>query len=249
MERGKRPTEGAQCWRSCWAFSIKNKNKGEKNYFGKKKKYKLCHKQLQGPWPTSGGEGVEGSQGEAWWASCRSTLWEGRLESVDLHIQHFCVSANWCKSGGGWWENFLGGILDRIVERQELRLVSGEVLDSTTFLKKGKPAREKASIYWMVVDLVLLFSQSVMSDSVVTPWTIACQAPLSMGFPRQEYWSGLPFPFPGESSWPRIEPESPALQADSLPLSHLDKMFINSRSCRRWFWLLKVSGRGSWAKW
>ena len=81
-----------------------------------------------------------------------------------------------------------------------LRLVSGEVLDSTTFLKKGKPAREKASIYWMVVDLLLLFSQSVMSDSVVTPWTIACQAPLSMGFPRQEYWSGLPFPFPGESS-------------------------------------------------
>ena len=37
MERGKRPTEGAQCWRLCWAFSIKNKNKGEKNYFGKKK--------------------------------------------------------------------------------------------------------------------------------------------------------------------------------------------------------------------
>lgn len=38
MERGKRPTEGAQCWRLCWAFSIKNKNKGEKNYFEKKKK-------------------------------------------------------------------------------------------------------------------------------------------------------------------------------------------------------------------
>ena len=37
----------------------------------------------------------------------------------------------------------------------------------------------------------------------VTPWTVACQAPLSMGFSRQEYWSGLPCPPPGESSWPR----------------------------------------------
>ena len=40
------------------------------------------------------------------------------------------------------------------------------------------------------------FSRSVVSDSFATPWTIACQAPLSMGFPRWEYWSGLPFPSP-----------------------------------------------------
>ena len=58
-----------------------------------------------------------------------------------------------------------------------------------------------------------------MSDSV-TPWTVARQAPLSMGFPRQEYWSGLPFPSPRHLLNPRIEPRSPALQADSLPLSH-----------------------------
>ena len=38
-----------------------------------------------------------------------------------------------------------------------------------------------------------------MSDSFVTPWTVACQVPVSMGFPRQEYWSGLPFPSPGVS--------------------------------------------------
>ena len=42
-----------------------------------------------------------------------------------------------------------------------------------------------------------------MSDSFVTPWTVAHQVPLSIGFPRQEYWSGLPFPSPGESSQPR----------------------------------------------
>ena len=43
-------------------------------------------------------------------------------------------------------------------------------------------------------------------DSFVTPWTAARQAPLSMGFPRQEYWSGLPFPSPGEPPHPGIEP-------------------------------------------
>ena len=48
-------------------------------------------------------------------------------------------------------------------------------------------------------------------------WTVSYQAPPSMGFPRQEYWSGLPFPSPGDLSNPGIEPESPALQADALP--------------------------------
>ena len=50
-------------------------------------------------------------------------------------------------------------------------------------------------------------------------WTVALQAPLSMGFLRQEYWSGLPFPSPGDLPDPGIEPESPAWQADSLLLS------------------------------
>ena len=53
--------------------------------------------------------------------------------------------------------------------------------------------------------------------TLATPWTVACQAPLSMGFSRQEYWSGLPFPSPGNLPNPRIKPRSPALQADSLP--------------------------------
>ena len=50
-----------------------------------------------------------------------------------------------------------------------------------------------------------------------TPWTVAYKAPLSMGFSRQEYWSGLPFPSPGELPDPGTEPRSPALQADTLP--------------------------------
>ena len=60
-----------------------------------------------------------------------------------------------------------------------------------------------------------------MPNSFVTLWTIACQAPLSMGFPKQEYWSGLPFPSLGDLPDLGIEPGSPALQTDSLPLSHL----------------------------
>ena len=55
----------------------------------------------------------------------------------------------------------------------------------------------------------------------VTLWTVALQAPLSMRFfPRQEYWSGLPFALPGDLPHPGIEPGSPALQVNSLPLSY-----------------------------
>ena len=52
--------------------------------------------------------------------------------------------------------------------------------------------------------------------TIMTPWTVACQAPLSMGFSRQEYWSGLPFPSLGDLPDPGIETGSPAFQADSL---------------------------------
>ena len=51
----------------------------------------------------------------------------------------------------------------------------------------------------------------------VAPWTVAYQAPPSMDFSRQEYWSGLPFPSPGDLPDPGIKPGSPALQADTLP--------------------------------
>ena len=51
----------------------------------------------------------------------------------------------------------------------------------------------------------------------MTPWTVAYQVPLSMGFSRQEDWSGLPFPSPGDLPDPGMEPGSPALQADALP--------------------------------
>ena len=68
--------------------------------------------------------------------------------------------------------------------------------------------------------LILLKKVKVKSLSrvrlFVTPWTVALQAPPSTGFSRQEYWSELPFPSPGDLPDPGIKPRSPALQADAL---------------------------------
>ena len=60
----------------------------------------------------------------------------------------------------------------------------------------------------------------VLVQLFATLWTVALQAPLSMGFSRQEYWSGLPFPSPGDLPDPGIRLRCPALQVDSLPLNH-----------------------------
>ena len=71
--------------------------------------------------------------------------------------------------------------------------------------------------------VVGVLSESEVAQScpnLVTPWTVAHQAPPSMGFSRQEYWSGLPFPSPGDLPNPGIEPGSPGspkLQVDTLP--------------------------------
>ena len=61
------------------------------------------------------------------------------------------------------------------------------------------------------------------------PWTVACQAPLSMELSRQEYWSGLPFPFPGYLPDPGIEPRSLALQTDTLPSEPPGKLVMSLR--------------------
>ena len=63
----------------------------------------------------------------------------------------------------------------------------------------------------------------------VTPWTVAYQAPPSMGFSRQEYWSGLPFPSPGDLPDPGIEPGSPTLQADALTSEPPGKLSLKGK--------------------
>ena len=63
-----------------------------------------------------------------------------------------------------------------------------------------------------------------------TPWTVAYQAPPFMGFSRQVYWSGLPFPSPGDLPDSAIEPRSPALCADTLPSEPPGKSFSPSET-------------------
>ena len=65
-----------------------------------------------------------------------------------------------------------------------------------------------------------MLSHLVMSNSSASPWTVVHQAPLFMGFPRQESWTGLSFPSSGDLPNPGTELMSSALQVDSLPLSH-----------------------------
>ena len=69
---------------------------------------------------------------------------------------------------------------------------------------------------FLVLYKVKSYSHSFIQFFAI-PWTVAHEAPLSMEFSRQEYWSGLPFPSPGDLPNPGIEPGYPALQADSLP--------------------------------
>ena len=71
----------------------------------------------------------------------------------------------------------------------------------------------------------------------VTPWTVALQAPLSMGISRQEYWSGLPCPLPGDLLDPRIQPASPpapALQVDSYPWASKEASYVAADSVHPW---------------
>ena len=67
--------------------------------------------------------------------------------------------------------------------------------------------------------------------ALATPWTVVCQAPLSMGFSRQEYWSGLPFTSSGDLPNPGTEPVSPAWQMDSLPMNHQGINVMNTELC------------------
>ena len=104
-----------------------------------------------------------------------------------------------------------GGLPDPGMESESLaspKLASG-------FFTNVPPGKPSLCIY------IYLYggggSVAKSCPTLVTPWTVAHQAPLSIEFSRQEYWSRLPLPSPGDLSYPGIEPGSPALQADFLP--------------------------------
>ena len=101
-------------------------------------------------------------------------------------------------------------------------------------LSRSKPKNVQVKVKVKSLSSVQLFE---------TPWTISYQAPLSMEFSRQEYWSGLPFPSPGDLPNTGTEPGSPVLQADTLPseppgkptiapISHASKVMLKILQAR-----------------
>ena len=119
-------------------------------------------------------------------------------------------------------------------------VINLEVLSSMELNLENHPEVREGYSLWLLAPsqlIKVLFSctfqtlliHSVVSGLLVTPWTIACQAPLPMEFFRQAYWSEVPFYSPGDLPDPGIEPTSPVsptLQADSLPLSHRGNHYI-----------------------
>ena len=89
-------------------------------------------------------------------------------------------------------------------------------------------AFEWSDMKWKLLSHVRLFA---------TPGTVACQAPLSMGFSRQEHWSGLPFSSPEDLPNPGTEPRSPALQVDSLPAELQGSPSSRKRHLRQEPWI------------
>ena len=92
----------------------------------------------------------------------------------------------------------------------------------------------------------VLFAKSC--PTLATPWTVAHQAPLSMGFSRQEYWSGLPFPSPGDLPHPGIKRRSPALQADSLSTELWEKPIPVANFPANYFRITMAHARKSYSK-
>ena len=83
-------------------------------------------------------------------------------------------------------------------------------------------SRKRRNLFYSLPACMLLLQSCLILCDL---WTIARQAPLSMGFSRQEHWSGLSCPTPGDLPDPGIKPTSPALQVDSLPMSHWGSHF------------------------
>ena len=120
---------------------------------------------------------------------------------VIWYIQIRSILSFW---GGTWWWK----TTDSIVYRE-----TTNSMQKSSFQK----IYISLSIDWFINRFILLLlSHFSHVQLFVTPWTVVHQAPLSMGFSRQEYWSGLPFPSPGELPDPGIEPRSPILQTDAL---------------------------------
>ena len=116
---------------------------------------------------------------------------------------------------GAWWAAVHG------VARSRTRLSDFPSLKKSMGQQIKKESRKYFKTTTKKMQLIKSMKVKVKSLShvqlFVTPWTVTYQDPLSMGFSRQEYWSGLPFPSPGDLPDPGIKPRPPTLWADTLP--------------------------------
>ena len=124
---------------------------------------------------------------------------------------------------GGWCKNNLRKF-PRLKKGQKVsrRMNECNLFQGKSLENLGTPGKTKDSKSNKHVCVLTRFSRVQL---LATPWTITCQGPPSMGFFRQEYWSGVPFPSPGDLPNPEIEPRSPALKADSLSAELPDEVF------------------------
>ena len=113
---------------------------------------------------------------------------------------HF-IPADWPTSKFSLWEFYF--------TQTKIEIIVHDVIEAQTVWRQGLG---KKTLVVVVVLSLLVISRVWL----VTLWTVVCQALVSMGFSRQEYWSGLPFPSPGDPPELEIEPRSPAFQAESL---------------------------------
>ena len=104
-------------------------------------------------------------------------------------------------------------------------------------ISKKKKKKKKHGTYYQEGFSKMEVKSLIRVQLFATPWTVAYQAPLSVGFSRQEYWSGLPFPSPGDIPDPGMEPRSPALQADVLTSELSGKPKMEVESAKFLFWL------------
>ena len=129
-----------------------------------------------------------------------------------------------CKLWFIWWP-YWGLLPGMVMDREAWRAAIHEVAKSRTRLSNWTelnwlPGKATSQIVPWNCSKEIRVKMKVKSLSpvrlLVTPLTVVYQAPLSMGFSRQEYWSGLPFPSPGDLPDPGVKPVSPTLQADAL---------------------------------
>ena len=128
-------------------------------------------------------------------------LWEWSLQE-EKKVMLICVSMLWGPS-----------------RRYTLRAIISTLSSSWLTPNKSTKSAEFSNVKHILLSFCCCLV-TVVSTSFATTWTLACRTPLSMRFPRQEYWSGLLFSSPGDLPDPGIECVFPVWQADSLPLSH-----------------------------